>query len=98
MKRRYVDADTGAYVNVRRDVHGGSAHWLTKVYCPPRYRGEQGATRCIRAVCDDADREGIDLRLMVIPVPATEVRRRLLREFYRRFGFRGTEEMVRECL
>jgi hypothetical protein len=96
MKRRYEDLETGAFVHIKRDCHGrDDIRWLSKVACPARKQGEGGATRAMKAVCEDADREGLQLRLVIIPRPNTDVRRRLLREWYSTFGFYGIEEMAR---
>jgi hypothetical protein len=96
MKHLYTDEVTGAVVRVERCVHGTpDLHYLTKVECPSATMGEGGATRVLQRVCWDADCEGSRLRLVIIPKPDTEVRRRLLREWYRTFGFVGDGEMER---
>lgn len=99
MARTWKDGRTGARVSVEKDVHGEEGvYWLTDVRCPASRQGEGGATRVMQRVCGWADREGFTLRLMIIPKPNTEVRKRILREWYTSFGFRGIEEMVRDPL
>jgi hypothetical protein len=96
VKPRYEDPETGAYVNVKPDCHGRKEiRWLSKVFCPTRKRGEGGATRAMHEVCREADRRGIQLRLVIIPTPNTATRRQRLRRWYSSFGFYGIEEMAR---
>jgi hypothetical protein len=86
MHRTYEDHSTGAVIATQRDVND-DGYWLTKVECPAGGRGRGGATRCMRRVLCDADRESVKLRLFILPKPDSPVRRRELREWYRAFGF-----------
>jgi len=50
------------------DVHPlGRCHWITRINVPREYRGRGYGTALLEQVLEDADREGVTLRLEINP-------------------------------
>ncbi len=65
MKTSYVDPATGADITLFDIAEG---RWeITRIKTPAAGRRQQGATRLLRRVCADADRDGVDLTIDATP-------------------------------
>ncbi|MCK9898378.1 hypothetical protein [Frankia sp. AgB32] len=65
MKTSYVDHRSGADITLF-DISDGL--WeITRIKTPAAGRRQQGATRLLRRVCADADRDGVDLAIDATP-------------------------------
>ncbi|MDR7094144.1 GNAT family N-acetyltransferase [Hydrogenophaga laconesensis] len=64
---------------------------VVRVWTDPAFRNEGYATELMKAVCDEADSEGVVLILQPKPFDANIAKARLL-GFYARFGFVKTQD------
>jgi ribosomal protein S18 acetylase RimI-like enzyme len=88
MKDSYFAAGNNAELSVSwHPSLPGKTYRVTTVYVHPKWRGRQFAERLLAEVCEDADREGVTLRLQVVPGDQDVDRSRLCR-WYERHGFK----------
>lgn len=82
MRERYELVDIG-YVDIEASFHAHIFNVMSAVV-EPEYQGLGIGTALMKAACRDADREGIQLWLVMTPFPGREAE---LENFYVRLGF-----------
>lgn len=100
MQSSYYNVAEGASINLMGTLpYHENWYLVTGVSVQFRFRGRGAASRLLKQVCADADREGVTLLLSIQP-DGTGLGYEELRAFYARNGFAmfGSEEdaMIRE--
>jgi GNAT superfamily N-acetyltransferase len=65
-------------------------YMVSSIEVAPAHRGRGYASTMLRAVCEDADREGVLLTLAVAPQGFDGLTYEQLLAWYERYGFKGT--------
>lgn len=98
MKTCYVDYESRAIADLCDAIDAGFKGWLiTRINVPVRQRGKGVGSKLLQQILDDADLEGVNLFLEVVPSGGLD--RDQLEDWYTRKGFKHYKGfMVRKPL
>jgi ribosomal protein S18 acetylase RimI-like enzyme len=81
----YIDEPTRSIADVSVGVLDPAWAWIHRINVPAPHRGKGIASKLLREICDDADSENLEVRLVVLP--SGDLNFTDLYEWYGRYGF-----------